>query len=516
MIYLAEIDVSVYGSKMIKRPLILCLDQGTTSSRALVFNTHGRIVALAQEEFPQHFPRSGWVEHDAEDIWLSTLRTAQSAMAEAERGGDAEIVSIGITNQRETTVTWDAVSGDVIGRAIVWQDRRTADICTQLRADGREAAISERTGLTIDPYFSGTKLAWMLRNWDRAARLSSDGRLAFGTVDSFLIHRLTGGQMHLTDETNASRTLIYNIQNGGWDREIMGWLGIGEIQLPEVRPSSAWFGDTKPDLFGRSIPIMGVAGDQQAAAFGQACWHPGMVKSTYGTGCFLLANTGGELVRSSNRLLSTVACRTGTEPQYAIEGSIFIAGAVSQWLRDEMQLIKSASDTEVLASSLESNAGLYMVPAFTGLGAPHWDADARGAIYGLTRSTSQAELVRAALESVAYQTLDLTKALEADGVKLNRLRVDGGMVGNNWFVQFLSDILDVDVDRPEIIESTARGAAFLAGLNAGVFSSVEKLEDLWQAERSFTPTMNSRIRNQYISGWDKAVKSTLYRASLDR
>ncbi|MEM5517556.1 glycerol kinase GlpK [Henriciella sp. AS95] len=501
---------------MTKTPLILCLDQGTTSSRALVFDQTGQIVSLAQEEFTQHFPKSGWVEHDAEDIWDTTVRTAREAMRQAENNGKAEIACIGITNQRETTLLWDIETGNVVDRAIVWQDRRTADLCNQLKAKGLETEISRRTGLTIDPYFSGTKIAWILRNSEQAQRLASEGRLAFGTVDSFLISRLTGGEQHVTDETNASRTLLYNIQDCCWDADIPEWLEISSVKLPDVKPSSARFGDTSAEIFGRSIPIMGVAGDQQAAAFGQACWHPGMVKSTYGTGCFLLANTGAELVRSNNRLLSTLACRTGSDAQYAIEGSIFIAGAVSQWLRDELQIIESASETEAFAEGLDSNHGIYMVPAFTGLGAPHWDAEARGAIYGLTRSTSRAELVRAALESVAYQTLDLSDALKADGVQLNRLRVDGGMVGNNWFVQFLSDILNVPVDRPEIIESTARGVAFLAGLNAGIFENTDRLEELWSAERSFTPDIKDSSREIYVSGWNKAVKTTLFRASLDR
>ncbi|MGB3627443.1 MAG: glycerol kinase GlpK [Henriciella sp.] len=501
---------------MTSKPLILTLDQGTTSSRALVFDASGEICALSQQEFPQHFPKSGWVEHDPADIWASTLATAREALAEAEARTEGQATSIGITNQRETTLVWDTHTGETVGNAIVWQDRRTADICDELRARGLEEEINRRTGLTLDPYFSGTKLIWLLKNSEVARNLASKGRLAFGTVDSFLVYRLTGGRLHVTDETNASRTLLFNIVDGAWDKEILEWFGLQDIQLPEVRPSSAAFGETDPAIFGRSLPIMGIAGDQQAAAFGQACWHPGMVKSTYGTGCFLIANTGGELLRSRSRLLSTIACRTGGETQYALEGSIFIAGAVSQWLRDQLGIVGSASETEMLASSTASNEGVYMVPAFTGLGAPHWDAEARGAIYGLTRSTDKAILTRAALESVAYQTLDLTDALRSDGLDAQRIRVDGGMVANGWFVQFLADILDITIDRPKIIESTARGAAFLAGLQAGVFSSLDQLESLWEAERRFEPAMEGTERNGLIAGWQKAVKTTLFLASLDR
>lgn len=497
-------------------PLILTLDQGTTSSRALVFDAAGQICALEQEEFPQHFPKSGWVEHDPDDIWQTTLATARTALGRAEAGSAASVACIGITNQRETTLVWDTETGQTISNAIVWQDRRTADICAELRAKGLEEEINRRTGLTLDPYFSGTKLIWLLRHSEKARELAGKGRLAFGTVDSYLVHRLTGGRLHVTDETNASRTLLYNIVNGEWDPEILAWFGLEGVQLPEVRPSSAVFGQTDADIFGRQIPIMGIAGDQQAAAFGQACWKPGMVKSTYGTGCFLIANTGSQLLQSRNRLLSTVACRAGSEPEYALEGSIFVAGAVSQWLRDQMGIVGAAPETEALASSVASTDGVYMVPAFTGLGAPHWDAEARGAIYGLTRATDKAVLTRAALESVAYQTLDLTNALKADGFEAERIRVDGGMVANSWFVQFLADILDVAVDRPSIIESTARGAAFLAGLQAGIFSNIDQLESLWAAERSFEPRMDDVTRQALVAGWQKAVKTTLFRASLDK
>ncbi len=500
---------------MNRTPLILTLDQGTTSSRALVFDNTGDILTTSQLEFPQHFPKSGWVEHDPVDIWNTTLETARDAISKGEKDGLGNVVCIGIANQRETTIVWDKETGETVGRGIVWQDRRTASICARLFEDGWERPVRDKTGLTIDPYFSGTKLRWILDNDPVAAKLVSTGRLAFGTVDSFLIYRLTSGQRHVTDETNASRTLLYNIHEGRWDEDLLGALGISRNMLPEVLPSAAEFGRTDPKWFGREIPILGVAGDQQAAAFGQACWHKGMAKSTYGTGCFLLAHTGDEALKSDNRLLTTVACRTGQLPEYAMEGSIFIAGAITQWLRDELGLIETASDTEKLAAEMEDNQGVYVVPAFTGLGAPHWNSDARGAIYGLTRATNRSILVRAALESVAYQTLDLINALHADGFETARIRVDGGMVANSWFLQFLADILGTDIDRPTIIESTARGAAFLAGLQSGVYSNLDALEKLWKVDRSFAPQMPKSDKRKLISGWDKAVQTTLFRASLD-
>lgn len=500
---------------MAKRALILTLDQGTTSSRALVFDTAGHIVASAQEEFQQHFPKPGWVEHDAEDIWQTTLRTARTAMEKAEAGGDAEIVSIGIANQRETTLVWDRQSGAPVGRAIVWQDRRTASLCERLKAAGEEAEINTRTGLTIDPYFSGTKLRWILEERPEAARLAEQEQLAFGTVDSFLIYRLTGGNRHVTDETNASRTLLYNIHEGGWDAYLLDLFSVPPSILPEVQPSAAEFGTSEAELFGRPLPIRGVAGDQQAAAFGQACWRKGMVKSTYGTGCFILAHTGTDCLQSKNRLLSTIACRSGHEREYALEGSIFVAGAISQWLRDGLGIIRTAAETETLAASVEDTEGVYIVPAFTGLGAPHWNADARGVIVGLSRSSDQAVLARAALESVAYQTLDLIEAFSADGVQPARIRVDGGMVANDWFLQFLADILEIDIDRPDIIESTARGAAFLAGLQSGVFRSTDEIETLWQAEQAFLPKMPNDTRRQLVKGWKRAVRTALFHAGAD-
>ncbi|MEQ8559610.1 MAG: glycerol kinase GlpK [Henriciella sp.] len=499
---------------MASNSLILAIDQGTTSSRALIFDERGRVVGAAQSEFNQHYPSSGWVEHDPEDIWATTLQTAREAITAAEQGNGGEVVCIGITNQRETTLAWDRTTGKPVSNAIVWQDRRTAPACVALRKQGLQQEISERTGLTIDPYFSGTKLSWILENVEGARALADQAKLAFGTVDSFLIYRLTGGRVHVTDETNASRTLLYDIRNGTWDKRMLDILDIPESVLPDIRPSAAFFGETAPEVFGRPLPILGVAGDQQAAAFGQACWRPGMIKSTYGTGCFLLASTGDNLLYSKSGLLTTVSCRIGDQRQFAMEGSIFIAGAVSQWLRDELKIIESAEETEALAASLSGNEGVYLVPAFTGLGAPHWDAGARGTLFGLARNSGRNVIARAALESVAYQTHDLIACLEQDGLSVETIRVDGGMVENNWFLQFLADILSVRIDRPEIIESTARGAAFLAGLEAGIYSDLGALEALWQADRSFTATIPDKDRHRLISGWEKAVKATLYHSAL--
>ncbi|RIJ28173.1 glycerol kinase GlpK [Henriciella mobilis] len=500
---------------MASTPLILSIDQGTTSSRSLVFDANGRIVSSAQCEYKQHFPKPGWVEHNPDDIWRTTVQTADEAMTAAEQQTGGKIECIGITNQRETTVVWDKRSGQALGNAIVWQDRRTSGHCEELRLSGKLDEIVRRTGLTIDPYFSATKLRWILENVEGAIDLAEQGNLAFGTIDAFLIYRLTGGKHHLTDETNASRTLLYNINEGDWDDWLLNLFEIPRSVLPDIRSSSSSFGETDPQIFGRSIPILGVAGDQQAAAFGQACWHAGMIKSTYGTGCFMLASSGNKIVRSQSGLLSTVACRTSAERQFAVEGSIFIAGAVSQWLRDELHIIEDAAETESLAASVSSNEGVYVVPAFTGLGAPHWDSTARGAIFGLTRNTGRAVLTRAAIEAVAYQTNDLVASLISDGLSVDAIRVDGGMVANSWFLQFLSDILEVRIDRPVIIESTARGAAFLAGLKAGIFSNTEQLEELWAHDRQFTPSMLASERQALVSGWQAAVKATLFHASLN-
>ncbi len=483
---------------------ILAIDQGTTSSRAMIFDERGHTLHTAQREFRQIFPQDGWVEHDPEEIWSTTLAVCQEAKAASAAAG-GRIVAIGITNQRETTVVWDRSSGKAVYNAIVWQDRRTADHCAQLNADGHEKLISERTGLLLDPYFSGTKVAWILDNVDGVRARADRGELAFGTIDSFLLWRLTNGAVHLTDATNASRTLLYNIHNNAWDPDLLELLGIPESLLPGVEDCAAEFGFTKPELFGESIAIAGIAGDQQAAAVGQACLEPGMIKSTYGTGCFVLLNTGDRPVLSKNRLLTTIAYRIGGKTSYAIEGSIFVAGAAVQWLRDGIGLIESAAETEAIAATVTDNKGVYLVPAFTGLGAPYWDPEARGAIFGITRDTGRAEFVRATLESVCYQTNDLFKAMAEDGVVPKQLRVDGGMVRNNWVTQYLADVLGIPVERPAETETTALGAAFLAGLQVGLYGSFDDLKAHWRCERRFEPTMNAEDRARVLAGWEQAV-----------
>jgi glycerol kinase len=447
------------------------------------------------------------VEHDPEDIWRTTLETAREAFKKAEEFG--EIAAIGVTNQRETTIVWDRVDGKAVYNAIVWQDRRTADVCAKLDADGNEAHVTARTGLVLDPYFSATKAAWILDNVDGARARAEKGDLAFGTVDCFLIWRLTGGKVHATDVTNASRTSLYNIHDNEWDDALLSLFNVPSAILPEVRDSAYAFGETDPELFGRPVPICGVAGDQQAAAFGQACFEKGDIKSTYGTGCFILVNTGEAAVASHNKLLSTIAWRLNGETTYALEGSIFVAGAAVQWLRDELGIIKDAAETAALAESLDTNNGVYLVPAFTGLGAPHWAPDARGAIYGLTRGSGRAELARAALESVVYQTADLMTAITADGVNAQSLRVDGGMVANDWSMQFLADILDIDVERPKVLETTAFGAAALAGLQAGVYQDLEDVAAQRQLDARFQPAMAPEDRNRALDGWKKALARTL-------
>ncbi len=487
---------------------ILAIDQGTTSSRAIVFDPKGQQLAVAQQEFPQHYPDDGWVEHDPEDIWSTTLATAQEAFRKAEAAGNT-IVAIGITNQRETTLVWERATGKPIHNAIVWQDRRTANVCADLKARGLEATIQAKTGLLLDPYFSSTKVAWLLDNVPGARAQADAGDLAFGTVDSFLIWRLTGGASHVTDATNASRTNLYNIHDGTWDEALLTAFNVPASVLPTVLDCSADFGTADAALFGRALPIYGVAGDQQAATVGQCCFEPGSIKSTYGTGCFVVLNTGAEAVASKNKLLTTIAYQINGKPTYALEGSIFMAGAAVQWLRDEMGLIKSAEDSEALAAGLDSNAGVYLVPAFTGLGAPHWDPDARGAIFGLTRATGPAEITRATLESVCYQTADLFNAMAQDGVSPSALRVDGGMVANSWLCQFLADVLDLTVDRPEVMETTALGAAYLAGLKAGIYSSLDDVTSQWQRNARFEPKMNAADRSSLMAGWQKAVSKTL-------
>ncbi len=491
---------------------VLAIDQGTTSSRAIVFDAQLKPRAMAQREFTQHFPDSGWVEHDPQDLWQSTLATCREAL---ERAGvaAAEVAAIGITNQRETTLVWEAVTGQPIHRAIVWQDRRTADICAALREAGHEEMISERTGLLLDPYFSATKVKWILDNVKGARAAAEAGRLRFGTVDSWLIWNLTGGRVHATDATNAARTMLYDIRNGRWDEEICTLLGVPLSMLPQVHDCAAEFGETEPALLGAAIPIRGVAGDQQAATVGQACFEPGMMKSTYGTGCFALLNTGDELVRSQNRLLGTIAYRLGGHSTYALEGSVYIAGAVVQWLRDGLGIISHAADTQRLAEAADPAQQLYLVPAFTGLGAPYWDAGARGAIFGLTRNSGPAEFARAALESVGFQTRDLLEAMRADwpGGSGGVLRVDGGMTASAYTMQFLADIIGAPVDRPEVAETTALGAAWLAGMQAGLYPDREGFARAWALEHRFEPQMEDDRREALYAGWKDAVSRTLSR-----
>lgn len=489
---------------------VLAIDQGTTSSRAILFDPSTQVVAVGQEEFPQHFPASGWVEHDPEDIWRTTLATCKAAMQSAGANA-ADIAAIGITNQRETTLVWDRETGKAICNAIVWQDRRTSDFCQSLKAKGHEELFKARTGLLLDPYFSGTKVAWILDNVDGAREKAEAGKLAFGTVDSFLLWRLTGGASHATDATNASRTLMYDIHKGAWDPELLEILNIPAALLPEVKDSSADFGDTKADIFGVPLKIAGIAGDQQAATIGQACFAPGMMKSTYGTGCFALINTGSMPIRSENKLLTTIAYQLNGKPTYALEGSIFVAGSAVQWLRDGLGIIDEASQSGELAQKADAGQDVIMVPAFVGLGAPYWDADCRGAIFGLTRATGPAELSKAALESVCYQTRDLLDAMTADmGPHTDTvLRVDGGMVASDWTMQRLADLTGAPVDRPKILETTALGAAYLAGLAVGFYPEPEIFAKLWQQEHRFEPEMSPPDRENTYAKWQDAVSRTL-------
>ncbi|MEQ8664102.1 MAG: glycerol kinase GlpK [Rhodospirillales bacterium] len=489
---------------------VMAIDQGTTSSRAILFDTDYRVAAIGQREFEQHFPRSGWVEHEPEDIWETTLATCRSAMEQAGAAA-ADIAAIGITNQRETTVVWDRKSGKAIHRAIVWQDRRTADTCAALKKAGHEADVSGKTGLLLDPYFSGTKMAWILDNVDGARDAAKRGDLAFGTVDSFLLWRLTGGGVHATDATNASRTLLYDIREGRWRGSLCDLLRVPMSGLPDVLDSAADFGETLPEIFGGSIRIAGIAGDQQAATVGQACFKPGMFKSTYGTGCFALLNTGDDAVNSSNRLLTTIAYQFNGKPTYALEGSIFVAGAAVQWLRDGIGIISDAAQSGDLADAADDEQLVYLVPAFVGLGAPYWDAECRGAIYGLSRGTGRAELGRAALESVCYQTRDLLEAMQGDLGSAHKtvLRVDGGMVASNWTMQRLADILDAPVDRPEVLETTALGAAYLAGMQTGFYPAPDVFAESWKLERRFSPMPDRLDRERRYAGWKDAVRRTL-------
>jgi glycerol kinase len=489
---------------------ILAIDQGTTSTRAIVFDRDYRIRGLGQQEFDQHFPRSGWVEHDPQDLWRTTVETVRTALAKSGVPA-SEIAGCGITNQRETTLLWDRETGVPVGPAIVWQDRRTSDVCAELRADGLEQEITERTGLLLDPYFSATKLAWLLDTIEGARSRAEQGRLAFGTVDSWLLWNLTGGKVHATEVTNASRTLLFNIRQQAWDPELLRIFRIPSAILPEVRDTAAEFGTTEPDLFGAPIPIRGIAGDQQAATVGQACFTPGMMKSTYGTGCFAVLNTGADLVPSRNRLLTTIAYRLDGRTTYALEGSIFVAGAAVQWLRDGLKILERADQSAQMAAAADPNQDVYLVPAFTGLGAPHWNADARGALYGLTRNTGPNELARAALEAVCYQTCDLVEAMRrdwSDGAG-TVLRVDGGMVASDLTMQWLADLLDAPVDRPAVLETTSLGAAWLAGRQAGVWPGEEGFAESWRCERRFEPSMDAAIRKRKLAGWRDAVRRTL-------
>lgn len=483
---------------------ILAIDQGTTSSRAVIFDLKGNPVASAQEEFKQHFPNNGWVEHDANEIWQSSLDTSRQAIENAGIS-TGDILGIGIANQRETTILWDRQTGEPIANAIVWQDRRTADYCEQLRQQGHEQTVQNKTGLLLDPYFSATKIRWLLDSIPGTRKRAEAGELAFGTVDSFLLWKLSNGKSHYTDATNASRTLLFNIHEQCWDDELLELFDIPKQILPEVKDCTAEFGFSDASLFGEPLPILGMAGDQQAALIGQGCFDAGMAKSTYGTGCFFMLNTGTAALPSQNRLLTTVAYRLNGVTHYALEGSIFIAGAAVQWLRDGLHLINNAEETEELAKQTDSNHGVYLVPAFTGLGAPYWDPEARGAMFGLTRDTGIKELVTAGLESVCYQTKDLQKAMEADGQRPTNLRVDGGMTKNNWVLQSLADILNATIDRPSCVETTALGAAYLVALQAGVFKSTDDIQALWQLDQRFEPNLNKSERDRRYKGWLDAV-----------
>jgi glycerol kinase len=489
---------------------VLAIDQGTTSSRAIVFDAHLNVVGVGQQEFPQHFPRSGWVEHDPDDIWRTVLESCRFALS---RAGVAprDLDGIGITNQRETTLVWERASGRPVHRAIVWQDRRTADACDRLKAAGHEPLISRKTGLLIDPYFSGTKIAAILDATPGARAQAERGGLAFGTVDSFLIWRLTGGRTHITDATNASRSLLFDIHKGTWDEELLALFGVPKALLPQVTDSSGELGVTDAEVFGAAVPIRGIAGDQQAAIVGQACFEPGMMKSTYGTGCFALLNTGAQAVASRNRLLTTIAYQLNGKRVYALEGAIFVAGAAVQWLRDGLGILPSVDQSGPLAAEADPHQDVILVPAFVGLGAPHWDPNARGALFGITRATGPKELARAALESVCYQTADLIDAMRADwGADAKTvLRVDGGMVASDWTMQRLADLLAAPVDRPRVLETTAVGAAYLAGLQAGLYPSPDVFAQQWALERRFAPTMAAAERERRLALWRDCVRRTL-------
>jgi glycerol kinase len=490
------------------KKFIISIDAGTTSNRSILFDLKGKPIFSSQKEFTQFFPKNGWVEHDPEEIWKTTIKTLKDTIRKAKKL-KGEVLTIGITNQRETTILWDKKTGKTVYRAIVWQDRRTEDYCKKLRKQNKDTTIFNKTGLLIDPYFSGTKIKWILDNIPKAKHLMSKNQLLFGTIDSFLIWRLTKGKVHATDATNASRTMIYNISSNRWDDTILKLLKINKNILPEVKDCADDFGITHSSITEKSIPINGVVGDQQAATIGQCCFEPGSLKSTYGTGAFVLLNTGNKKIYSKNRLLTTIAYRINGKTTYAMEGSIFIAGAGVQWLRDRMKFFKKASETEKLVKSLRDNNNIYLVPAFTGLGAPHWDANARGVLTGITRDTGPKEIVRATIEAVAYQTYDLFEAMKHDGLRPKIVKVDGGMVMNNWFSQFLSDIVNVKVLRPKVQETTAVGAAFMAGLQIGVYKSLKDISKIWHLDKKFSPKMKNNNRTKLIKGWSKAIKRTL-------
>src|SRR5688572_22090406 len=486
---------------------ILSLDQGTTSSRAIIFDKKGSIVATAQKEFTQIFPQPGWVEHDANEIWSTQLGVATEAVLKAGLTV-ADIAAIGITNQRETTVVWDRDTHLPICNAIVWQDRRTADYCDKLKKEGYAETIQEKTGLVTDAYFSGTKVKWILDNVEGARDKAQKGELCFGTIDSWLLWKLTNGKVHATDVSNASRTLMYNIHELKWDEELLSLFGIPDNMLPEVRSSSEVYGHTENILTAKKIPVSGIAGDQQSALFGQMCTQPGMVKNTYGTGCFMLMNTGTKPVASKNNLLTTIAWKVNGEVQYALEGSVFIGGAVVQWLRDGLKIIHTSGDVEALALKAEDNGGVYFVPAFTGLGAPYWNQHARGTLVGITRGSSDAHIARAAIESIAFQSMDLLKSMEADaGLPIKEVRVDGGATVNNQLMQFQSDILNTQVIRPQVTETTALGAAYLAGLAVGYWKNIDELQQYWQKDKAFVPAMDEEKRNELQKNWKKAVRA---------
>jgi glycerol kinase len=483
---------------------LLAIDQGTSSSRTVIFDNTATVIASAQQEFPQEYPKPGWVEHDPEEIWGSVLSVSKKALNESGASPD-EISAIGITNQRETTLVWNRESGECVHHAIVWQDRRTSDYCRDMKDKGAEETIIAKTGLRLDPYFSATKLVWILDNVPNARQLANDGKLAFGTVDCFLLWRLTGGRVHATDATNASRTMLFNIHTQAWDEELLKLFNIPGSLLPEVRDSACDFGETDAAILGAAIPVCGIAGDQQAALIGQAGFETGVTKSTYGTGCFVMANTGDKALQSNNKLLTTVAFRLDDKVTYGIEGSIFVAGSAMQWLRDQLKVIDSAGASAAIAETTGIVENVHVVPAFAGLGAPYWDPDARGAILGLSRDSGINEIVTATLQAVAYQTKDLINAMSDDGIQPNIIRVDGGMVANDWFLQFLSDILNLTVERPQNVESTVLGAAYLAGLTSGVFASTDEVQKLWRREALFEPSMSDDLRDRLYQGWLDAV-----------